>query len=442
MREPSARGRLETIAPVLHEILDLIDVILVATDRDGRVTMINRSGCDRLGFAEDEILGRIWCDEVVPPEDRARVRQALAQLASGTAGAFEYVQNEVVTRDGERLLISWHNAVLKDSDGSITGTLSSGEDITDRRRATKQLRETEDQATRLGRILEDSVNEIYVFDAQTLVFTQVNRGGRSNLGYSAAELGTMTPIDLKPEFTPESFATLLEPLRVGMAAEVNFETVHRRKDGSAYPIEVHLQLFANQIDPVFVAIVLDLTERRQAEEELRWKTWAFEAGLTANSTAGRDGILNHANESFLRLWGYPEKDDVIGRPITDFFVDVSEGEQILGALDSTGEWTGEFEALRRDGSTFVASSIATVIADDAGKVVGYQSAVLDATDKIRAERLLHERRNHLEKQVARRTTDLQKAVDLMAGREIRMAELKEEIQWLRARLESAKESGS
>jgi PAS domain S-box-containing protein len=120
----------------------------------------------------------------------------------------------------------------------------------------------------LGRILEESLNEIYVFDAESLRFLEVNRGARQNLGYSMEELRAMTPLDLKPELTAQSFAPLIQPLLDGQRQKVTFETAHRRKHGTQYPVEVHLQLSTFEGLPAFVAIILDTTERTRVEKAL------------------------------------------------------------------------------------------------------------------------------------------------------------------------------
>ncbi len=135
-------------------------------------------------------------------------------------------------------------------------------------RMTQEIRQRENEISAFANILENSLNEIYIFDAKTLRFIHVNKGACLNLGYSVKELSNLTPLDLKPEITAESFAELIEPLRVGKKEKIKFTTVHRRKDGSLYGVEVHLQLSTFQSDPVFVAIVLDITERKKMEETL------------------------------------------------------------------------------------------------------------------------------------------------------------------------------
>ncbi|MEC4676908.1 MAG: ATP-binding protein [Nitrospirota bacterium] len=123
------------------------------------------------------------------------------------------------------------------------------------------------EAIFFSQILEESLNEIYIFDAENFRFIQVNRGARKNLGYSIDEIRNLSPVDLKPEFTLQSFKKLIGPLIRKEKNKIVFTTIHRRKDGSTYPVEVHLQASTFGEKPVFVAIILDITKRRKTEEE-------------------------------------------------------------------------------------------------------------------------------------------------------------------------------
>ncbi len=124
------------------------------------------------------------------------------------------------------------------------------------------------QSVRFGRVLDESSNEIYLFDAKTLKFVQVNRGAQENLGYTLDELQSLTPVDLKPDLSLKDFETLLKPLRYGTGDLVTFQTRHQRKDGTFYPIETRIQLSQTEVFPVFVGIVQDITEKKKTEEEL------------------------------------------------------------------------------------------------------------------------------------------------------------------------------
>ncbi len=132
----------------------------------------------------------------------------------------------------------------------------------------KHSHDVEQEAVRLSEILDESSNEIYFFDSESHYFVRANRGAKENLGYSEEELKQMTPVDLKPDFNVASFNKMLGPLRNGTRNERLFETVHRRKDGTEYPIQVHVQMSRLTQPPLFVALITDITERKNLEEQL------------------------------------------------------------------------------------------------------------------------------------------------------------------------------
>jgi len=132
------------------------------------------------------------------------------------------------------------------------------------------------------------------------------------------------------------------------------------------------------------------SERKLAEQELLLKNLIFDASITANSVADIKGILTHTNSSFIRMWGYENKEEVIGKPIGDFLKFEHETRKIITALNENNEWTGEYTALRRDGTTFNAYAQATIVTDESGNTIGYQSTVLDITERKKAEEALRE----------------------------------------------------
>ncbi len=134
--------------------------------------------------------------------------------------------------------------------------------------AATEAENAQTQSGRFGRVLDESSNEIYLFDAKTLKFIQVNRGARENLGYTLEELQSLTPLDLKFDFTRKDLETFLKPLRDGTDDLVTFRTRHQRKDGTFYPIECRVHFSHAEVYPVFVGIVQDITEKKKTEEEL------------------------------------------------------------------------------------------------------------------------------------------------------------------------------
>jgi PAS domain S-box-containing protein len=147
--------------------LDIADVILLALDLEGRITLINRKGCSTVGWEERELLGRDWVDACLPVRIRKELRSSFHNLV---AGDVSYIENPVLTKSGEERVIGWRNTQLRDQEGRVTGTLSSGEDITERKRVEETLRQLSGQLLRLqdeerrkiARDLHDSTGQVLV----------------------------------------------------------------------------------------------------------------------------------------------------------------------------------------------------------------------------------------------------------------------------------------
>ena len=122
--------------------------------------------------------------------------------------------------------------------------------------------------TRFASIIENTVNEVYLFDATTLRFVQVNRSGRENLGLSMRQLATLSCDKIIPYWSRETLNEKLSVVRDGGADEVVFETTHVREDGTGYDVEVRIQYMPNEDPPLYVAFVQDITERKHAERAL------------------------------------------------------------------------------------------------------------------------------------------------------------------------------
>jgi PAS domain S-box-containing protein len=203
-------------------------------------------------------------------------------------------------------------AVLDRLPGTIDAVLAKW-----RQRRAEQL--AIDYAARFGHILASALTEIYTFDAATLRFIRVNRGARKNIGYSKQELRKMTPLDLKLAPDRERFEELLHPLRAGGQETLRFESVHRRKDGSFYPVEVLLQ-FVRVEPPVFIAVCLDISERKQAEEKLQASEARFRSIFNV-AAAGMAiltpyGEILEVNPAFCTFSGFAAE-ELIGRNIAD-----------------------------------------------------------------------------------------------------------------------------
>lgn len=117
--------------------------------------------------------------------------------------------------------------------------------------------------------LDQTLDCVFMFDAEKLNFFYVNEGALQQVGYSYDELQTMHDYDIKPEFSEQKFHELIAPLISGEKRSLNFETEHEHKSGQRIPVEIFLQYIAPKDEAArFVAIVRDITERKLSEAEL------------------------------------------------------------------------------------------------------------------------------------------------------------------------------
>lgn len=132
--------------------LDTVQTIMVALDRDGNIAMINKAGCELLGYHEQELIGRNWFETCLPsPEGVKNMYPLFQKMILSEQSFIDYFENPVLTRNGEKRLCAWHNAGLYNAQGEIIGTLSSGEDITLRRADEEALKEAKSSAEAANR---------------------------------------------------------------------------------------------------------------------------------------------------------------------------------------------------------------------------------------------------------------------------------------------------
>jgi PAS domain S-box-containing protein len=236
------------------------DAIIVA-DENGIITFWNQGAMKSFGYETKEILGQsisiLMPDKYKDLHKKAFLRM---KITGETLLAGKKIELSGLKKNGEEFQFEM----------SITTWIAKGKrsicavirDITEHKKA-------EAIETLFGHILEVSSNEIYIFDTKTLKYIQVNWGARKNLGYTMDELRYLTPADLKPKFTFDTFSQLIHPLQTGEKEKVQFTTSHKRKDGSLYFVEVYLQRFTFNFSSVFVSFSLDITERKRVEKELQ-----------------------------------------------------------------------------------------------------------------------------------------------------------------------------
>ncbi|MEX0685663.1 MAG: PAS domain S-box protein [Balneolales bacterium] len=225
-------------------------------DDEGEFCRWNKNAEELTGYAPEEIL-QMHPLMFIPEAHKERVGKAIEKtLSNGKAE----IEAPLLTKDG-RVIPFFFDSVMIVLNGRkhIIGT---GLDISD---LVKERR----KRMRFAQIIEETRNEVYITDEKTFRFIYANAGARENLGYTLDELKKMSPLDIIAEDEPDKIKHFIRQLTNGTVDKVVFNTVHCRADGSHYDVEVHLQVSEHDGQKVFVAIILDITERVQIEAQVK-----------------------------------------------------------------------------------------------------------------------------------------------------------------------------
>jgi len=358
---------------------------LIEKAPDG-IVLINKDG--KISYASPSAI-RIFSDgdsiefpdpnKSTHPDDLPKVLSAIQQIVEDPTLTLTLEYRFKTNRGRYHWVESTFSNQL--SEPGIESVIINFRDITDRKQA-------ETEQFKLHNIVEESLNEIYVFDLQSLKFEYVNSGALKNLGYTQKEIINFTPLDIKPEYSSEEFSSLLQPLISGTKEKLVFSTIHKRKDGSVYPVDVNVQLYKTENSSVFFAVVNDITERKLAENLLKESEHKFRS-LFENHAAVKllidfeTGLIADANEAAAKFYGY-SRAELVKMNISQ--INMLDPEDIKTEMQKVISGTKshfEFRHRKKDGSVCDVE-VYSSRTDISGKVY-LHSIVHDITEKKRAE---------------------------------------------------------
>lgn len=338
-------------------------------------------GSDALGMPIWEITFRL-----TPQEERTTQTRDLhaAMWEAAISGVYPDVDQNtervIETPQGERRIVQSNGFAIQTSQGAMAGVIMR--DITRRKKAEDEVVKSEKRFRALIEHGRDNISLLsadggLIWESPSVIHTL---GYEQNqfIGRNIFEL--MHADDL--EWTREVFRRVMQ--KPGNSEEGIFRL--RRSDGSWRWIEATATNLLHE--PIVQAIIInyrDVTERKRAEEVLLVKDAAIASSINAIAMSDLHGRLNYVNGAFLKMWGFDEASEVLGKPVTAFWVDKEQAGGVAQTLFDKGNWVGEMTASRRDNSRFEAQVSAHLVKGTDGQPICMMSSFLDITERKKAE---------------------------------------------------------
>ena len=319
----------------LRDVIETIPAYVWSALPDGFVDFVNRRWLEFSGFSLDQAKGWGWAG-AVHPEDRSRLLEAFrTAIASGKPLEEE---GRMRRADGQYRWLLFRSVPQRDGSGKIVKWYGKSMDIDDRKRAEETLRETE---TRFRTYIDHATDAFFVLDFEGGTILDVNRRACENLGYTREELIGKTVFEFEAGLNPEWLERKIRP-RIEAGESVTFETRHRRKNGTVFPVEIRARGFQTGGRTVNLSLVQDITDRKRAEEE-RERLRQMEIDLAHINRVSMMGELaaSVAHEVNQPLAGIVSNGSAGLRFLTGDTPDVEEAVEALRDIVRDGKRAGE-----------------------------------------------------------------------------------------------------
>jgi PAS domain S-box-containing protein len=400
---------------------------LVTISPEGKITDVNEATIKVTGVPREQLIGADFSNYFTEPE---KAREGYQQVfAKGFVTDYPLT---IRHKDGRLTDVLYNASVYKDVRGNVLGVFAAARDVTESKRVMREFAETKNL---LDNILQSSIKYSIIGKDLDQRILSWNEGARRNYGYTADEiLGKNSGILHTPEDVKSgNVRKLLEIAYEKGLAEGEFVRV--RKDGSRFSASVVVTRRNDAAgNPIgYLLMSSDISEKKRAEEQLRFASQyarsLIEASLDPLVTISPEGKITDVNEATIKVTGVP-REQLIGTDFSNYFTEpdkASEGYQQVFAKGFVTDYP--LTIRHRDGKLTDVLYNASVYKDVAGKVLGVFAAARDITAQKRAEALVAEQRTR----ELERLAELERFQKLTVGRELKMIELKKEIEELKAR---------
>jgi len=424
-RDATAQREAFEAAQLMAAVIEFSGEAIITSTIDANITSWNPAAERLYGYSSEEIIGK--SSNLIAPQDQDQeMRDVLKRIAAGQS--VEMLETERVRKDGTVFPASITISPIRDEQGQVTGASVLSHDVTEPRKATEV-------AQRMAAIVESSQDAI-VGKSLDNIITTWNPAAEKVFGWSSEEIIGKSGNLIGPEDRAHEIRDHMAKTRAGQSVE-NLETVGRRRDGTVFPVMLTASPIRNADGAIIGAagIFRDLSRQREASQLSRSM---IEASLDSMVSISADGKLTDVNEATIKLTGVP-REQLIGTSFSNYFTDPAKAENVYQKVFTEGVAVDyPLTMHHRDGGKRLTEVLynASVYRDHNGKVLGVIAAARDVTKQIHALReAAHQQAKEMD-----RMAELERFQRLTVGRELKMIELKKEIENLKMEVENLKKS--
>jgi two-component system cell cycle sensor histidine kinase/response regulator CckA len=365
--------------------LDVAGAILVGVAPDGTITLINRAGCVLFGYSQEELIGRDWIDLAIPERERDGFRRAMfARSVSGDEPPPGFTERSVVTKSGEERLVSWHTVLLRDAAGDIVGTLSSGQDITERKRAEEALAH-ETALLAQAEVVAQMGSWRMVLETGKVTWSDEMYGifGLERTTFSH-DVGDAIALAVHPEDRAKLEELNSAVLRDGIPRPMDYRIV--RPDGAVRWVHAQGEQERDKTGRVvaLAGFVQDITERKRAEEALRHQDEMLQTILDSIpvmiALLDREGRHQLVNRCWQSALGYSLEEAQSKDVLAEMYPGPANGQRVRDYVKAAAGTWADFKTRIRDGRVLDTSWVNVPLSDGSNIGIG-----IDITARKRAE---------------------------------------------------------
>ena len=358
----------------------------IGVSKVGIHTLVNSAYLALFGYADNaELIGKPILD-LIAPSHREQILENVRRRASGQVAPIAY-ETRGLRKDGSEFDMEVHVSSYE-LNGEIY-TVPIIRDITERKQAQDELRASE---TRFRAFVNHAADAFFLHDERGNIL-DVNQQACKSLGYSREELIKMSPLGFDVGADRDRPITDLVESQLDAGETVAFETLHRRKDGSLFPVEVRARPFWQDERRFSVSLARDISERKQAERALQ----ESEERLRQITSSLREVVWLRDAQTRQVLYVNPAFEELTGRTCESFYenrdividtIHPSDKEDVIEALEQRSEgvpFDKEHRIVHLDGSVRWVSSQIFPVRNEAGDVYRWVSIMEDITERKQAE---------------------------------------------------------